>query len=160
MESIFWAFEQNFKNWKKPIIEYYVQSLDDNSWMRFMSNPKFAMMVLHIIIFVVVNLVCVHLKKLGKHVKVSKLFKMAQMSHSLYIDLLHSGTVEKMHILLYPHIYLHKHKRIQVTNTKHQKTVSVPHIWHFHHLWTNLQKKNTSRVARCLGGTLPSAIKA
>ena len=49
-----------------------------------MSDPKFAMMVLHIK-FVVANLVCVHLKKLSKHVKVSKLFKIAQMSHSLYI---------------------------------------------------------------------------
>ena len=112
--------------------------------MRCMSNPKFAMMVLHII-FVVVNLVCVHLKKLSKHVKVSTLFKIAQMSPYILSTLifLHSGTVEKM--------YLHKHKRSQVTNTKPSKTLSVPHVWHFHHLWTNLPKKKHQSSIQVLG---------
>ena len=54
--------------------------------------------------------------------------------YSLYIDCSHSSTVEKM--------YLHKHKRIQVA--KPSKTLSVPHVWHFHHLWTNLKKHQSS----------------
>lgn len=122
MESIFWAIEQNSKFEKKTTYHrIHVQSLDDNSWMRFMSNPKFAMMVSHII-FVVANLVCVHLKKLSKHVKVSKLFKIAQMSHSLYIDFLHSGTVEKC-IFYYIHIYTYTNTRkykSQIQNIKKQ----------------------------------------